>query len=260
MKKPRILIINDDGIDAPGIKHLWNALSDFAELFIVAPSNEQSGKGASLTLHKPLVIRDVPWEKGTRAWKINGTPADCVRLALSVLLDSPPVLIVSGINRGSNAGRNVLYSGTVGGVIEGALRGIFGIAFSCEDFIKPNYAIAEKYIVQLVKHFLQAPLPSGSLLNVTFPGKPEIKGMKLANQGKGYWIESPQKRAHPDGDFNYYWHGLKWNEHVEHDESDVKLLKEGYVTVVPLQISQLTNHDFLKAHKPLFDSYFIDPK
>ena len=258
MKKPRILITNDDGIDAPGIKHLWKALGNFAELFIVAPATQQSGKGLGLTLHEPLLIDEVPWKNGTKAWKVNGTPADCVRLALSVLLDKPPTLIVSGINRGSNAGRNALYSGTVGGVIEGALRGIFGIAFSCEDFLKPNYAITEKYIAQLVKHFLDAPLPSGSLLNVTFPEIQEMKGVRLAHQGQGFWIESPQKRTHPDGDFHYYWHGLKWNEQEEHKDSDVSLLKQGYVTVVPLQISQLTNHEFLREHKPIFDAHFID--
>ena len=123
-KNFRILIINDDGIHAPGLIHLWKALVDLADVTIIAPAIEQSGVGLGITLRSPLHIESVAWNKGTPAWKISGTPADCVKMALSVILKTPPDLIVSGINRGSNSGRNVLYSGTVGGVIEGVLRNI----------------------------------------------------------------------------------------------------------------------------------------
>lgn len=114
--KPRILLTNDDGISAPGLKHLWQALSDIADLSIIAPATEKSGVGLSITIREPLQIQSVDWEKGTPAWKVNGTPADCVRLGLSVILKDRPDLIVSGINRGANSGRNVLYSGTIQGL------------------------------------------------------------------------------------------------------------------------------------------------
>lgn len=137
--KPHLLIINDDGIHAPGIKHLWKTLVDDFDLTIVAPASEKSGMGIAITVREPLHIDRVFWEKETPAWKITGTPADCVRLGISVILKQKPDLIVSGINQGSNTGTTVLASGTVGAVIEGALRNVPGIAFSCEDFISPDF-------------------------------------------------------------------------------------------------------------------------
>ncbi|MGE5196715.1 MAG: 5'/3'-nucleotidase SurE [Anaerolineae bacterium] len=254
--KPRILITNDDGFFAPGIKHLWQALVDIAEVFIIAPASEQSGVGLSLSLRNPLQIDPLQWDKNTRAWKINGTPADCVRLGVSVILKDKPDLIVSGINRGYNSGRNVLYSGTIGGVIEGVLRGIPGIAFSCGQFDDSNYETAEKYIYTIVQHVLDVPLPHGTFLNVNFPHHPgDIKGFKLARQGKGYWVEDPDHRIHPEGK-PYYWLGGKWLAHEEHDESDVALLDQGFMTAVPIHINELTDHALLKARKYAFESLF----
>lgn len=256
MKKPKILITNDDGIYAPGLRHLWQPLVDVADVAIVAPSSEKSGVGLGITLRNPLQIESVKWDKGTPAWKINGTPADCVRLATSVLLDTTPDLIVSGINRGSNAGRNVLYSGTIGGVIEGILRNIPGIAFSCINFDQPNYLIAEKYILSIVQHILEHPLPKGNLLNVNVPdGFQKLKGFKMARQGKGRWVENPEKRIHPEGT-PYYWQGGKWHHHEEPEQSDVALLNEGYLTAVPLHVDELTNHEQLASRKAAFENIF----
>lgn len=251
-QKPKILIVNDDGIYAPGLKHLWNAVVDKVDVAIVAPSFEKSGAGMSLTLRKPLVVESVPWEKNTPAWKITGTPADCVRLAISVVLDYVPDLIISGINRGSNAGRNILYSGTVGGIMEGVLRGIPGIAFSCEDFDTPLYHLAENYIMPFIKHVLEHPLPKGSFLNVTFPPTKDYKGVKMARQGMGYWKESPDQRLHPEGHY-YYWMGGKWHHHDEHVESDVALIKQGYVTAVPIHINEMTDHSVIESRKSHFE-------
>ena len=121
-KKPFLLITNDDGIRAPGIKHLWESVKDHADVAIVAPLVEKSGCGMSITWTKPLHIQEISWESNIPAWSISGTPADCVKMAIAILLDRRPDFIISGINRGSNAGRTVFYSGTVGGVIEGALK------------------------------------------------------------------------------------------------------------------------------------------
>lgn len=255
-KKPKILITNDDGISAKGIWHLWHALEGKADLTIVAPATERSGAGLGLTLHKPITLSPVHWEKGVKAWKLTGTPADCVRFGLKVVLDEKPDLIVSGINRGSNAGRTVLYSGTVGGVIEGCLRNIPGIAFSSSEFTNPRFEEIEKYIFPIVQHFLTHPLSPGTVLNVNFPSQFEtFKGVKMAKQGRGLWVEDPDKRVHPDGDF-YYWQGGQWAHHEEPETGDVALLNQGYVTVVPIHINELTDHAFLEKHKDHFDSTF----
>lgn len=257
MKKPRILLINDDGIEAPGLRHLWEALVDVSDLSIVAPSSEKSGVGMGITIRDPIHIQEVRWEKNTPAWKVSGTPADCVRMSLSLLLDSPPDLIVSGINRGANSGRNILYSGTIGGVIEGVLRNVPGIAFSCVDFLNPDYKKPQRLIPPLVKHFLEHPLPKGTLLNVNFPETEEIKGMRLARHGLGFWIENVDHRTHPEG-HSYYWHGGKWFEHDEDEESDVHLLRQGFATAVPLHVSELTDLKMFQDRKEHFNTLFSE--
>jgi 5'-nucleotidase len=249
--RPLILITNDDGIQSPGIKHLWDALGNFAELAIVAPYSEKSGSGLSITWNRPLDIREFPWEDSTRAWSVNdGTPADCVKMALSVLMPKLPELIVSGVNSGSNAGRTILYSGTVGGVIEGALRGIPGIAFSFSDFDFPPLGVAQSYIASIVKHFLQHPIPSGSLINVNFPKQFEqgFQGIRMARQGRGYWMENPARRIHPGGNA-YYWPGGRWSQFDEKPDSDISLLQQGYLTIAPIRIDDLTDSQLLQEHQ-----------
>lgn len=251
-KKPFILIVNDDGIRAPGIKHLWKALVDKVDLAIIAPASEQSAVGLGITYRTPLHIEKVEWERGTPAWQVNGTPADCVRMALSVILDRKPDLIVSGINRGGNPGRVVLYSGTVAGVIEGTLRHIPGIAFSHANYENPQYADFEKHIYPIVTYLLANPLPLGTLLNVNHPDCSEIKGFRLTKQGQGYYIEDPDARLHPEG-YPYYWLSGKWSDHPEEAESDVALLKEGYLTAVPIRITELTDHHHLEKSRADFN-------
>lgn len=253
--KPRILIINDDGIEAQGIKHLWASLVDVAQVAIIAPAIEQSGVGMCTTQRKPLHVQIVNWEKNTPAWKITGTPADCVKMALSVILEDTPDLIVSGINRGTNSGRNVLYSGTVGGVIEGILRGVPGIAFSCVNYNQPNYEDAARYVLPVVRYVMDNPLPLGTFLNVNIPDS--VKGIKLARQGMGYWTDSPDERLHPEGR-PYYWLGGKWCDHAEHHESDVHLLKEGYLTAVPINVNELTDHHLFNSRKSHFEGMFTE--
>ncbi len=257
MKKPLVLLVNDDGIGAPGLRHLWSSLKDFCDTLIVAPASDQSGVGLSVTLRKPLHIEEVEWEEKTPAWKISGTPTDCIRMALNVILKNPPDIIVSGINKGTNSGRNLLYSGTVGGVIEGAMRGIPGIAFSCESFTHPHYQAFESQTFPLVEYLLSHPLPQGSFLNVTFPSSHDFKhkGCRLARQGMSYYKEHPVKGVHPEGR-EYYWMGGIHEDHAEHEESDVQLLKAGYITVVPVQVKELTDLSSLEARKKLFDMRF----
>lgn len=253
-KRPHILITNDDGIRAPGIKQLWHSLKDFARLTVIAPAYEQSAVGLSVTIRQPLRIERA-WEEGSDAWSVTGTPADCVKMALSVILDDVPNFIVSGINRGGNAGRNVLYSGTVAGAIEGTLQGIQSIAFSCSDFRDTDYSIASDYIPAIVRHVSEHPLPQGTLLNVNFPAKnlAGIKGLKLTRQGKEYWVESPDKRCHPAENHEYYWLGARLAEFQEEDDSDVMWLRKGYATAVPVHVAELTDHDHLKSLREIFE-------
>ena len=256
-KKPIVLLTNDDGIHAPGLKHLWKALKDSCEVHIFAPIVQQSGVGLSVTLRKPLQINPVKWEENTQAWSVTGTPADCVRMATNVVLSKKPDIIVSGINQGANSGRNLLYSGTVGGVIDGVMRGIPGIAFSCEDFENPNYEHFESQIHPLVNYLLEHPLPKGSFLNVNFPSqyKSDHKGCCFARQGLSYFKENPIKGNHPDG-WDYYWMGGCWDAHEEHEESDINLLTQGYITVVPVHVQELTDFQTFQERKKHFAELF----
>lgn len=249
--KPFIVIVNDDGIDAPGIWHLWHALKDSAELMIIAPDSDKSCVGLGASLRTPLFIKPVKWEENTPAYKINGTPVDCIKMGLHTILKRKPDLIVSGINRGSNAGRNVLYSGTIGAVIEGCMRGIAGIAFSAEDFINPDYAKMEEPIRAIVSWTLEHKLPTGTILSVSFP-EGEFKGIKLAKQGLRFCRDAPEERIHPEG-HTYYW--LGWGiDHFEEDpESDIHLLKEGFVTAVPLHVHTLTDNHFRDERGVFFE-------
>lgn len=256
-KRPHLLLTNDDGIHAPGLKHLWEAVSEFADVTIVAPHTEKSGSGLSITWTKPLHLKPVPWEGGTPAWSLNGTPADCVKMALSVVLEKRPDFLISGVNRGSNAGRTVLYSGTVGGVIEGTLKNIPGIAFSFCDFETPPVSATKNYIFPLIEHFLNHPLPSGTFLNVNFPPrcKEGVKGLKIAKQGRGYWVEEPDRRIHPEG-VPYYWLGGKWSPFEEEADTDVSLLEQGYIAAVPIHVEQMTDLKALEHHRTLLEGSF----
>lgn len=257
MKK--ILITNDDGILAPGIRYLWSALKDVADVKVVAPLSEQSATGLSITIRSPLRLEERTWPSDVKVWSVDGTPADCIKLALHALYESPPDLIVSGVNRGNNAGRNILYSGTVAGVIEGVLHDIPGIAFSCQDYTEPNFEAAATYVPRIVNHVLNgAPLPSGSLLNVNFPGKNghPIQGFKYTKQGKQFWTDNPDERSHPVEGHRYFWLGAQLATYEEDSDSDISWLEQGYVTATPIHIAELTDHDHLVQNKKKFENLF----
>jgi 5'-nucleotidase len=255
-KRPFILLVNDDGIDAPGIKHLYRSLKQVADLAIVAPSEERSGAGVGITPRRPLHLHRVDWEDNTPAWKVTGTPADCVKLGLNAALPRHPDLIVSGINNGQNAGRNALYSGTVGGVIEGTMRGIPGLAVSVTCEPKANFSIAEPHIAALVAYLLEHPLPPGTLLNANFPSHVDaLTGIRLTRQGRSYWAENLAERRHPDG-YPYYWLGGVHLDLDEEEESDIAMLKAGYGTVTPLYVENLTHHNEYERRKEHFNTRF----
>ena len=206
-------------------------------------------------------MEPIQWNNGITAWHVNGTPADCVKLALILCCNYHLNVIVSGINRGTNAGRNVLYSGTVAAIIEGILHGIPGIAFSCVDYYEPDYATIERLIPVIVDDLIRNPLPSGTFLNVNFPAKSKpIKGFKMARQGLAYWAEDPDKRDHPVESHSYYWLGSKMAVFNEHENSDIALLEQGYITAVPIHIEELTHHQQVEERKKALKICFINAR
>lgn len=254
-----ILLVNDDGIKAPGLKSLYNALKEHFTVTIVAPLYQKSGSGLATTLTKPLQIMEDTYHDGKKVYTVNGTPSDCVKLGLiSLFKEEMPNLIVSGINHGSNAGKTVLYSGTIGGVIEGMFRNnIPGIAFSACDFEEDDYSLFEPFVLSIVQYAIKHPTPKGSFLNVNFPRKDQlpIKGVRLAKQGKSFWTDFHDRRIHPEGN-PYYWLGGKWRDCQEEDQSDVSLLQKGYISISPIQVEDLTDHNHRQAHLDTFNDYF----
>lgn len=253
--RPKILITNDDGIYAEGIRFLADTIAEHADVTIVAPSDNASGTGAGITINNPLRMESVPWGSSIQAWKVSGKPADCVKLGLKMLFPEKPDLILSGINHGSNSGRTVFYSGTVGGVIEGALRQIPGIAFSCEIESPHEIQLITPYLYPIVEHTLQHPLPTGTLLNVNFPLPTQpIQGIKFARQGLGFWNDNLDQRKHPSDGTIYYWLGDKWEHYEEEHDSDVALLQKRYITAVPIRVQELTHHTHVDEHRAIFES------
>lgn len=259
-QRPHILITNDDGVHAPGIKNLWKALSAHAHLTVVAPASEQSAVGLCSTIRHPLLIEKVRWESHHESiWSVSGTPSDCVKLALNAILQRRPDIVVSGINRGTNAGRNVLYSGTVAAAIESILQELPAIAFSCLDYsVEPDFPTISTYIPTIVDYVLKHPLPSGTLLNVNFPERQlgPIKGVKMTSQGTEWWAENPDKRTHPGEGHDYYWLGSQIRSGKEKAESDSVWLRRGYVTAVPVKIGDLTDHGHLSEAQDRFERSF----
>ena len=255
---PKILITNDDGIHAQGIKHLINSLKTKAELTVVAPAHDQSGVGLSISLRGKLKAQKMELFPEAQAFSVTGTPADCVKMGLKIMMKSPPDLILSGINCGSNHGRTILYSGTCGGVIEGIFQGIPGIAFSCYDIEEPGYHLLEPYIPQIMDYVLKNPLPSGTMLNVNFPSNEVLKGkgpqgIKLTRQGKQYWHSFPKHHSEDNYILDFE---LPPPQFHESEDSDVFWLDRGYITCVPVHVDELTDWRYLNARKENFEKFF----
>ncbi|HRW58688.1 MAG TPA: 5'/3'-nucleotidase SurE [Chlamydiales bacterium] len=255
MPKPKILIINDDGIDAPGIYALYEAVKDYADTTIVAPSTERSGSGSSITVTNPLLLHKHLWGD-KEVYSVTGTPADCVKIAMHTVCEKPD-LILSGINPGSNAGRSIFYSGTLGGIVEGANKEIPGIAFSQHDFLQKDFSKAQKYILPIVKYF-QGNIPKGTIINISFPSLKEgsYKGFKITKQGLGFWQDNPEKRPHPHRSDDYYWLGVRYQEHPDDKETDVDYINQGYITATPLNVWDLTHYEYIKEHSQKFENFF----
>ncbi|WP_020473239.1 5'/3'-nucleotidase SurE [Zavarzinella formosa] len=248
----RILLTNDDGIYAPGLRALHKELKKLGDVVVCAPATEQSAAGHSVTLLSPLIVQEIFDEnKAFFGWAIEGRPADCVKLALVELLPEPPDLIVSGLNAGSNAGINVVYSGTVAAAVEGAFFRCTAIALS-QSYRKPaqiDFAAGAAIARQVVEEILAYKPQPGSLFNVNLPsadlGPP--KGLKVLAQNVAPYQESFVRNVDPRGR-TYYWLGADYGCAEPHPDTDESALQQGYVTLTPLYFD-LTNHRLMDEMK-----------
>ena len=242
-----ILLTNDDGVFAPGLRALRKELSRLGKVTVIAPALEQSGVGHSISILDPLVVKAVDDDDGsTLGFSIEGSPADCVKLAVLELMDRPPDLIISGINSGANAGINVLYSGTVAAAIEGAFFKITSIAVSLELAEHFDYPHAAKHAVKVIERILANKPTPGSLFNVNLPAhsRGEPKGVRVVPMAVGRHGETFERRKDPRGR-TYYWLTYAPPYALDGPETDVSSLAEGFITVTPLHFD-LTRHDKLK--------------
>lgn len=245
-KKPLILVTNDDGITAPGIRTLISIMNEIGEVCVVAPEGPQSGMGHAVTLNETLYCDQVKIDKGPQTeYKTSGTPADCVKLAVSEILDRRPDLCVSGINHGSNSSINVIYSGTMSAAVEAGVEGIPAIGFSLLDYsLNADFEATKPYIKKIVLEVLKNGLPEGVVLNVNFPKQNSYKGIKVCRQARANWVEEFDKRVNPQGR-NYYWLTGKFVNMDNGEDTDEWALENHYISVVPVQFD-LTAHHFIQ--------------
>ncbi|OYU84813.1 MAG: 5'/3'-nucleotidase SurE [Flavobacterium sp. BFFFF2] len=235
-QRPLILITNDDGITAPGIQVLIQEMMTLGNVIVVAPDKPQSGMGHAITVNNTLYLDkfSLPYE-GVVAYSCSGTPADCVKLAVHELMTRKPDLCVSGINHGSNASINVLYSGTMSAAIEAGMEGIPSIGFSLCDFSHDaNFEATRPFIGELAQKVLTEGLPEGVILNVNFPKTNDIKGIRVQRQARAVWEETFDKRQTPFGR-DYYWLAGTFTNLDNGTDTDLAALDQSYVSVVPVQ-------------------------
>lgn len=247
-KRPLILVTNDDGISAPGIRTLIKIMNKIGDVVVVAPDSAQSGMGHAITLNSTLYAEKVTIDEGPqKEYTCSGTPADCVKIAIREILDRKPDLCVSGINHGSNSSINVIYSGTMSAAIEAGVEGIPAIGFSLLDYSwNANFKACDRFVKTITENVLKNGIPNGIVLNVNLPNLPEkdIKGIKICRQAKANWVEEFDKRKTPQGK-DYYWLTGKFVNLDGGEDTDEWALEQGYVSVVPTQFD-LTAHHFIK--------------
>lgn len=248
MERKLILVTNDDGIAAPGIRSLVEVAKEHADVIVVAPDSPQSGKGHAVTLSTPLRLHKVEVFKDVEAYECTGTPVDCVKIAMDIVLkDRRPDLCISGTNHGSNASINILYSGTVSAAMEASVEGTTAIGFSLLDYsFDANFEPSKPYISSLIKDALDGKFGKGSLLNVNIPNLPaeEIKGIKFCRQSDARWEEEFVEAIDPRGQ-KYYWMTGKFVNRDKHDGTDIDALEAGYISVVP-SMYDLTDYGMLE--------------
>ena len=244
-KKPLILVTNDDGIAAPGLRTLIEVMSGLGDVVVVAPDSPQSAMGHAITVNSTLFVEKVVVDEGNQLeYSCSGTPADCVKLAVDQILNRRPDLCVSGINHGSNSSINVIYSGTMSAAIEAGIEGIPSIGFSLLDYSwNANFEPTKPYVKSIAENVLKEGLPKDVVLNVNIPNLPEeeLKGIKICRQARANWEEEFDKRRNPQGRI-YYWLTGKFVNLDHGEDTDEWALQNGYVSLVPVQFDLTAHH------------------
>ncbi|GAB1855422.1 5'/3'-nucleotidase SurE [Flavobacteriaceae bacterium MHTCC 0001] len=248
LKKPLILVTNDDGISAPGIRALIDVMISIGEVVVVAPNSPQSGKGHAITVDSTLHIEEIEVPSGThKEYTCSGTPADCVKLAIREILGKHPDICVSGINHGSNASINVIYSGTMSAAIEAGIEGIPAIGFSLLNYQwNASFEACKTFVKTITETVLARGLQKDVVLNVNIPDitEKEIKGIKICRQARANWVETFDKRKSPQGK-DYYWLSGEFVNLDGGEDTDEWALEHHYISIVPVQFD-LTKHNYIK--------------
>ena len=243
--KPLILVTNDDGITSPGIRMLIKQMNILGDVVVVAPNSPQSGKSHAISISEPLRCDPIDMDTGPQIeYSCSGTPADCIKLAIHEILDRRPDIIVSGVNHGSNASVNVIYSGTMAAAIEGAMQGIPSIGFSILDYDwNTDFSFAEKYVSEITSKVIHQGLPNGVCLNVNIPKtkNKDYNGVRVCHQTIGKWEEDFDKRKDPL-DKDYYWMSGEFKNQDDSKNCDIRTLENDFISIVPIQFD-LTSHD-----------------
>ncbi|MGC9512875.1 MAG: 5'/3'-nucleotidase SurE [Fidelibacterota bacterium] len=259
--KPSILLVNDDGIAAPGLQALVDALEDLGHLTVVAPDKERSATGHAITLHDVIYPRKYYKHGKFFGMAVTGMPADCSKLALHQLMKKLPDLVVSGINLGSNTGFNVLYSGTVAAAAEGTFMGIPSVAISLTTYTDPNFEPAQIFIRHVAKKILEKGLPKGILLNINVPNVPSpnhIQGVEVTRQGQAQWKEIFIERINPKQE-PYYWLSGEKVAGTEVAETDETAILEQKISITPLQFDLTAKESFQELSNFHFSFRREDP-
>lgn len=252
MSLPVILVTNDDGIHAPGLRVLIRIAREFGKVVVIAPDKPQSAMGHAVTVASPLRLKKISKEPDYEEYSCNGTPADAVKLGEKVILKRHPDLVLSGINHGSNAGINILYSGTMAAANEAAMVGIPGIGFSLESYDQDaDFEPGVPYIRKIIAGVLKNGIKSYTCLNVNIPDAPasEINGIQVCRMGKGYWDEQLDERLDP-GKKPYYWLAGSFVSLEVEEGTDAWALTNKYVSIVPITLD-MTDHDQILGLKHL---------
>jgi len=235
VQRPLILVCNDDGVFAPGIRALTEVMLQLGDVIVVAPDSPQSGMGHAVTIGDTIKIGNMSNEVEYLKYSCSGTPVDCVKIGVNRLAPRRPDMVVSGINHGSNSSINVIYSGTMSAAVEGCVMGIPSIGFSlCDHSYEADFKPAMPFIKRIAENVLQNGLPPGTCLNVNIPKTADIKGIKVGRQARAYWDEELDERRDPRGG-TYFWLTGTFKVPDEGTDTDEHALADGYVSIVPTQ-------------------------